>query len=1677
MSIQPVHVAKSRRGQLGFLVALAALLVAMGAWWTSASATFPATTTAIAASPATVGPGQTVTYTATLTLTSGATTGGVSFQFPAVPGFVPTGITVPGGYTQGTCETNLLADGQLTGSECVSAAALTGGPTGTAYTFVVSGVASGAGPIAPVTATWADSDATTKTATTVGNVVIDATAGNSVSPVTALNAVGVAETFTFTLLANVTCASDTTNDSDVECTPADVGLTGGLTLLSGPTVADGDIGDPSTVSVTVINNSTGTGTVLLHLKQLNVDGNLVAAFDSAVGTKTYAVAELRHMGDTPDGNVGTIFRGDTFGGQDVVSNVRGSRHVVCSVQADTGIKTAPGATTEIAPVAIQIPLNLPNTNINVVPGGGYNGLQPVGPQSPTFTDPQIFTGNGDSLQSGGNGGLDGASCFSWVSTGAGDQEISVSYVGADGVTPFNVNWDTNANGNNETKTLDDANIGNGGVRVNRAIIKEWNVLENSTVTLSGGATGTVTGNGATGTITRNIVLTLNPATGQYVAPFVNISDVFNGSHVTRANNVITTPLAGVNWTAALSGCGSVSGDLAGTTALSGESVATNGTVINTPALAFSPLGSTNCTPGSTATITFTGSEPGPQGSGVGLTVTETVNFTFSVQVSQKKVLLAWVGQRIIIEADWRIPAGDLSDGDPVGVCPMEDGLQRSDAESNGFFDTTFIKGSGPGNFVAGLNDAPGTGKARVLLNGSDEAVVVDQDAFDSAQHNDGDSEDDIPLGPQDSCISRVLFESEDPGQVDIEAFVTRIHPNLTLAPDVQFGGQPIPNVTKRAFVIYYMKFESVKLSLVTQVSKGALHNATNADFGTPGAAGAFTAGNPWDVTKDDADGAADWNVSKDLLVRGRVSGWFVNENPSGRPQDATDPYNVLPENRWVMPIDWAMLAGGPKDNADGSTATGTAEQFRPYYDIMIDPSQTTWALGSYNGVGCPGVQSGSVTTNALLTNTGATFAVTSISGINAGTSVCLGGDTTVRAATPGVITDAFGNVVGLKLTVNPALGSAPAAGTQVFIATGVPFEGPLSLIDICDAAPAANNCLAGSNGGNAGAALANSPSDGSTSFTRDTMLRDGDVDMWDAPMPETPVSVKIRGTGFIKQVLKQSVYYLGTPNVAARANGGDQTYPNPYYITNIPGSPFIPAVVSGGGFLWDSWGDDGPGGNGLGVYQFWQSVKLPSAISTSPVQVTSVAAWPGGATLSPLPTSTAITPVANGNRIFAVASTAGLAVGQPIVVGATSTTVSAMGSILNGVGGFLGFYVETAATLPAVPVLGTPVYTVPTGGSNAGVNSQGIGDATVSTTDLAELNAIRAAYVDPTISRDMVVFSDNHGEFMVIANGDFKTDLSACAANTLGGGKQCKQGDAVGKGTITATADYPDFRGKHFPVASNNVVVTWTWAGYKDVTVENDPAGNTQFKYVVFHALDRDGFCAPTPGTGMVLLHPVLSSEDAVRTVGLVDPVENVDFLIDSGDGIIVLRSGGQAGINDGKQFATGIPTYSTLLNDPASTGIIEFPLSPLAAAGAADECQAWVKISNSLLGIVDVLVIAKDDEGNIGFDKIIDLQGTASFTLNFRWSLITWTGADKVPVSDALAGKGANDAGNDISGEVTAVYGWDAPGQNWLGYFPNGVNVPGANDLVTLTNGAAYWIAINGPGSVTWTIATNVGS
>ncbi len=50
---------------------------------------------------------------------------------------------------------------------------------------------------------------------------------------------------------------------------------------------------------------------------------------------------------------------------------------------------------------------------------------------------------------------------------------------------------------------------------------------------------------------------------------------------------------------------------------------------------------------------------------------------------------------------------------------------------------------------------------------------------------------------------------------------------------------------------------------------------------------------------------------------------------------------------------------------------------------------------------------------------------------------------------------------------------------------------------------------------------------------KDTILGDGVLDWWDAPMPSAVITVDINGAGFIKQVLKKDVYYIGGADTAS----------------------------------------------------------------------------------------------------------------------------------------------------------------------------------------------------------------------------------------------------------------------------------------------------------------------------------------------------------------------------------------------------------------------------------------------------------------------------------------------------------------------------------------------------------------
>ncbi len=225
--------------------------------------------------------------------------------------------------------------------------------------------------------------------------------------------------------------------------------------------------------------------------------------------------------------------------------------------------------------------------------------------------------------------------------------------------------------------------------------------------------------------------------------------------------------------------------------------------------------------------------------------------------------------------------------------------------------------------------------------------------------------------------------------------------------------------------------------------------------------------------------------------------------------------------------------------------------------------------------------------------------------------------------------------------------------------------------------------------------------------------------------------------------------------------------------------------------------------------------------------------------------------------------------------------------------------------------------------------------------------------------------------------------------------------------------------------------------------IEGD--ASAPFVFVVFHALDRGGLCDPARVPGAVSLHPVLNL-----------PVE---FVIESGDGAIIATSSLTA-IPPNPRAVSGVRTFSTAKNAAAGSPIRAF--APL-AAGVTDECQAWIQVAQSIPGPLRVLVTVQSDEGTLRWVADLDTRRTAAATLNFRWSLITWAGADGVKPAEALA------SGGSAKEAVTAIYGWAAASQTWLAFFPAAAAVPGANDLATLKAGTAYWVAVRGPGGATW--------
>ncbi len=165
-------------------------------------------------------------------------------------------------------------------------------------------------------------------------------------------------------------------------------------------------------------------------------------------------------------------------------------------------------------------------------------------------------------------------------------------------------------------------------------------------------------------------------------------------------------------------------------------------------------------------------------------------------------------------------------------------------------------------------------------------------------------------------------------------------------------------------------------------------------------------------------------------------------------------------------------------------------------------------------------------------------------------------------------------------------------------------------------------------------------------------------------------------------------------------------------------------------------------------------------------------------------------------------------------------------------------------------------------------------------------------------------------------------------------------------------------------------------------------------------------------------------------------------------------------------KFGTIAAPTCTVINDTAMTAE-----SPPNVAGPT---VVTVVTPNGTTDIVpNYTYVTPANGGGGSAPPAPDTAGLATYSLSYRWSLLTWTGKDTVPVLQALRGTGVPGA-TDISSRVGAVYQWDGATVTWKAYFTGADGIPGAVDFNVLVKGAVYWIALVSPGGASWTFQTD---
>ena len=236
----------------------------------------------------------------------------------------------------------------------------------------------------------------------------------------------------------------------------------------------------------------------------------------------------------------------------------------------------------------------------------------------------------------------------------------------------------------------------------------------------------------------------------------------------------------------------------------------------------------------------------------------------------KQPQLAWAGQRVVLEHDWSAPDG---------TCLWTD--FPSELISIGV--RYAIQHPSPGF----LSPVP---FSVAIVTGPDYMIV--------------------PIG--EDCVSRVIYESQEVGEVDVTAHVVAFDFNLQPGTDsAAQNGAVDPSLIavlseEYDFLVYYMKLEDVTLTAETDTA----------------------------VVSDD--------VGLTVMVRG----WTVLPSGGNCPQraESTDSHGgVLPANRCIFPDDWDFLGGPfPELNAPnldiwGGSSSGCTSSAQGPFSLLDGP--------------------------------------------------------------------------------------------------------------------------------------------------------------------------------------------------------------------------------------------------------------------------------------------------------------------------------------------------------------------------------------------------------------------------------------------------------------------------------------------------------------------------------------------------------------------------------------------------------------------------------------------------------------------------------------------------------------------------------------------------------------------